>query len=388
MRNNIRKKTQKEIKQGVQKDIRRVRRVTKGQVSREEIGTVPVGLRSIGVYYPEMVITSEEIAGLSGIPETVIREKFGIESKRKAGPEDTVSEMCTKSARNCIKGIIEPEAIDLLIYHGSEYRDYYVYNCSAQIQYKLGAVNAKTFELHNLCSSGPLALQLARSLMLVHSEIKNVLLVVGTRESDLIDYRNERARFMFNFADGAAACLLQRGYDQNEILATEMITDGSFATDVAVHAIGNVNYAKRFQLEQDFGQAEEAKAQGKNVSYYGLDVLDPISMKERLDTVSLTNFVKVIRGAAEKSGYNPYEIKFLAPIFMKRSILYHILDQFQMTPEQSFVLKNFGHVQSADAYISVYEGLKLGRIHEGDLVIMLGAGTGYSWVATALRWGK
>ncbi len=350
------------------------------------IRTVPIGIRSIGVYYPDTVITSQEIAELSGIPETVIKEKFGIEAKRKAQAEDTVSEMCVKAARDCIAGILAPQEIDLLIYHGSEFRDYYVYNCSAQIQHKLGAVNARSFEVHNLCSSGPLALQLAKSLMLVHPEIKNALLVVGTRESDLIDYRNERARFMFNFADGAAACLLQRGY-ANEILATEMITDGSFAVDVAVHSIGNVNYPNQLRLEQDFLQAEQGKAGGENVGYYGLDVLDPADMKERLDSVSLANFIKVIRGAAEKSGYNAQEIKFLAPIFMKNSILHHILSQFNMTPEQSFILNNFGHIQSADAYISVYEGLKLGRIHDGDLVVMLGAGTGYSWAATAVKWG-
>ena len=348
---------------------------------------VPIGLRNLGVYYPDTVITSAEIAKLSGIPEEVIREKFGIESKRKAQAADTVSEMCVKAARNCIEGIIKPEDIDLLIYHGSEYRDFYVYNCSAHIQYKLGAVNAKTFELHNLCSSGPLALQLAKSLMLVHPEIKNALLVVGTRESDLIDYRNERARFMFNFADGAAACLLQRGYGRNEMLETEMITDGSFASDVAVYAIGNVSFHKYSRLEQDFQRCEEAKAQGENVAYYGLDVSDPVSMKERLDAVSLANFIKVIRGAAEKSGYSAHEIKFLASIFMKTSILHHILDQFNMTPEQSFILKNFGHVQSADAYIALYEGLKLGRIRAGDLVVMLGAGTGYSWAAAAVKWG-
>ncbi|GAB6171306.1 hypothetical protein JCM15765_07840 [Paradesulfitobacterium aromaticivorans] len=173
------------------------------------------------------------------------------------------------------------------------------------------------------------------------------------RESDLIDYKNERARFMFNFADGAAACLLQRGYECNEVLETEMITDGSFATDVAVHGIGNVNYPQNFRLEQDFNEAEKAKAQGEQVFYYGLDVIDPASMKERLDAVSLENFVKVIRGAAEKSGYSAQSIQFLAPIFMKNSILHHVLSQFNMTPEQSFILKNFGHVQSADAYISL-----------------------------------
>lgn len=329
----------------------------------------PIGIRSLGVYYPEDTETSADIAEMSGIPEEVIREKFGIESKHKAEIGETVSEMCVKASMDCIKGIIEPKDIDLIIYHGSEYRDYYLYNCSADIQSKLGAVNAKTFEVHNLCSSGALSLQLAKSLIITQPELENVLLVVGTRESDLVDYKNPRVRFMFNFGDGAAACLVQRGYEKNQILETEMITDGRFAADVAVYEVGNVNYNK------------------SSIGCYALDVANPDKMKEQLDPISLPNFCKVIARAAEKSGYGKTEINFLAPIFLKKSILDLILGEFGMTDEQSFILKHFGHVQSADAYISVYEGLKLGKIKEGDLVVMLGAGTGYSWAATAVRWG-
>lgn len=345
----------------------------------------PIGIRSIGVYYPENIETSYDIAVKSGIPEEVIREKFGIESKHRAAVGETVSDMCVKAARDCIKGVIDPEDIDLVIYHGSEYRDYYLYNCSAHIQHKLGAVNAKTFEIHNLCSSGALSLQIAKSLLITQPELKNVLLVVGTRESDLIDYKNSRARFMFNFGDGAAACLIQKGYEKNQILETEMITDGRFAADVAVYGVGNVNYHRNKIVDKCFENVE-ADADG-SIGYYGLDVADPSNMKVNLDPISLPNFCRVIAGAAEKSGYSKDAINFLAPIFMKKSILNLILGEFGMNENQSFILKNFGHVQSADAYIAVREGLNLGRIKAGDLVIMLGAGTGYSWAATAVRWG-
>jgi 3-oxoacyl-[acyl-carrier-protein] synthase-3 len=345
----------------------------------------PIGIRSIGVYYPENIETSSDIANQSGIPEEVIREKFGIESKHKAAIGETVSDMCVKAALDCIEGVIKPEEIDLIIYHGSEYRDYYLYNCSAHIQHKLGAVNAKTFEVHNLCSSGALSLQLAKSLMITQPELKNVLLVVGTRESDLVDYKNTRARFMFNFGDGAAACLVQKGYEKNQILETEMITDGRFATDVAVYGVGNVNYQKNKIVDKCLQNAEAAEE--GSIGYYGLDVADPENMKVNLDPISLPNFNKVIAGAVEKSGYGKHDIKFLAPIFMKKSILNLILSEFGMTEDQSFILKNFGHVQSADAYIAIHEALKLGTIKDGDLVVMLGAGTGYSWAATAVRWG-
>lgn len=345
----------------------------------------PIGIRSIGVYYPQHIETSYDIANLSGIPEEVIRVKFGIESKHKAEIGETVSDMCVKAALDCIKGVIEPEDIDLLIYHGSEYRDYYLYNCSAHIQHKLGAVNSKTFEVHNLCSSGALSLQIAKSLIITQPELKNVLLVVGTRESDLIDYKNSRARFMFNFGDGAAACLVQRGYEKNQILETDMITDGRFAADVAVYGVGNVNYHKNKIVDKNLENVEAAG--DSSIGYYGLDVANPQNMKEQLDPISLPNFCKVIAGAVEKSGYGKTDINFLAPIFMKKSILNLILGEFGMTEEQSFILKNFGHVQSGDAYIAIHEGLKLKKIKDGDLVVMLGAGTGYSWAATAVRWG-
>ena len=349
------------------------------------IDIVPIGIRKIGVYYPERIETSFDIANLSAIPEEIIREKFGIESKHKAAEGETVSDMCVKAARESIKGMIEPEDIDLIVYHGSEYKDYYLYNCSAHIQHKLGAVKAKTFEIHNLCSSGPISLQIVKSLMITQPEYKNALLVVGTRESDLVDYNNPRARFMFNFGDGAAACLLTRGYEKNRILETEMITDGSFAADVAVYGVGNSNFHRFNSVEKDFEKAEAAKEDG--IGYIGLDVADPEAMKERLDPISHSNFCRVIECAAQKSGYTSTDINFLASIFMKNSILNCILNNFNMTEEQSFILKSFGHVQSADAYIAVYEALKLKRIKDGDLVVMLGAGTGYSWAATAVRWG-
>jgi 3-oxoacyl-[acyl-carrier-protein] synthase-3 len=348
---------------------------------------IPIGLRNIGVYYPDLVVTSKEIAEKSGIPENVIREKFGIWSIRKALPDENVSDLCVKAAKNCIQGILEPEELNLIIYHGSEFRDYNLYNCAAHIQHKLGAKNAVAFQMSILCASSPLALQVAKSMMLTQSDLKNVLLVTGSRESDLVDFRNNRARFMFNFADGAAACLLQRNYNRNELLETKIITDGSFATDVAVYGVGSVGYHTSTSIERDFLKTEEAKANGEQVGYFGLDSADPLSMKERLDAVSMANFINVISGAAEKSGYSTKDIKFLAPIFMKSSILNNILEQLNLNINQSFVLRDFGHIQSADAYISLYEGLKLDRVQEDDLVIMLGAGIGYSWAATAIKWG-
>ena len=47
----------------------------------------------------------------------------------------------------------------------------------------------------------------------------------------------------------------------------------------------------------------------------------------------------------------------------------------------------YGHCQSADCMLSIEEGLRHGRLVDGDLVVCIAAGTGYSWASTCIKWG-
>lgn len=331
-----------------------------------------IGIKNIATYVPENIQESDYISLRSGIPKDVIEKKFGILRKHKAGPDEHVSDMAIKAAKKALEGF-DPLKLDLVVYCGSEYKDYYLFNIAAKIQYDIGAMNANAFEIHSLCSAGVYSLKILKSMMLTDSKINNVLLITSSKETDLIDYTNQRARFMFNFGDGAAAALLVKGYKKNRILETHMITHGGFANDVAVYGVGSKNYYKHPVLDY----------RSRN-----LDVKNPKSMKERLDPITLDNFEKVIKISVERSGYKAEDIDFIAPIFMKRSILNIILERFNLKEEQSYILENYGHCQSADAYISLVEAEKLGRLKEGDLIVMLGAGTGYTWASTAIIWGE
>ena len=74
---------------------------------------------------------------------------------------------------------------------------------------------------------------------------QTVLLVAACRESYLLDYGNERSRFMFNFGDGAVAGLLDADANRNLVLGSHAITDGSFALQVKVPAGGSVEPPSR-----------------------------------------------------------------------------------------------------------------------------------------------
>lgn len=331
-----------------------------------------VGIKNIGLYLPETVQDYSFIAGESGIPADVILNKFGIRQRHKALEGENVSDMAIKAALEAIKDE-NPEDLDLVVYCGSEYKDYYLFNLAAKVKNEIGAINANAFEIHSLCSAGVYSLKVLKSMMLCDEDINKVLLVSSSKETDLIDFKNTKSRFMFSFGDGAAAVLLEKDLNKNIIKETHMITDGRFAESVACYGVGSVNFNNIKELEYKDRI---------------LDVKDPKKMKEMLDPISLDNFADVIQKSLEKSGYSKYDVNYIAPIFMKKSILENILERFNLDETNSFILQDYGHCQSSDAFISIVEGVKNGRLKDGDVAVLLGAGTGYTWAATTILFGE
>ena len=209
-----------------------------------------VGIENIGIYVPPGIQDSSYIAEKSGIPLEVIEQKFGIKQKHKAGPDEHVSHMAVKAALNALQDF-DPRDLDLVVYCGSEYKDYYLHNLAAKIQHEIGATSSNAFEIHSLCSAGVWSLKVVKSMMLQDPDLNKVLLVTSSKEADLIDLKNHRARFMFNFGDGAAAALLIKGINRNIILESSMITRAEFADDVAVYGVGSRNYYKYPTLNYD-----------------------------------------------------------------------------------------------------------------------------------------
>jgi 3-oxoacyl-[acyl-carrier-protein] synthase-3 len=58
-----------------------------------------------------------------------------------------------------------------------------------------------------------------------------------------------------------------------------------------------------------------------------------------------------------------------------------------LTEEQSVYLGDIGHTGEQDAMFSIREGLKNGRLKEGDLMAIVAAGIGYVWAASIVQWG-
>lgn len=333
----------------------------------------PVGIVGTGVYIPPQVITGQEIAARTGLPDFVVLEKMGIRAIHVAGPQDTITAMAATAARRALDAAgLDPLQLDAVLYHGSEYKDHIVWSAASKIQQMIGASNAFAFETYALCAGAPIAYKVARDMMCLDDRLQNVLLVSASRENDLIDLDNLRTRFMFNFGAGGGAAIFQRGLAHNVVLESAVRTDGSLADTVVLTPAAG---------EPRLMPAEMGTLHGR------LDVQHAEYMAERLGAVSLANFTGVITEAVERSGYALGDLRFLGITHMKASFFREILAAVGLTPDQAVYLDQYGHIQSVDQVLALELGLAQGKIKDGDLVVLAGAGTGYTWSATALRWG-
>jgi 3-oxoacyl-[acyl-carrier-protein] synthase-3 len=311
-------------------------------------------------------MTAAEVAEHSGIPEDVIVEKFGLRGKHVAAADEHVSDLSAGAAERLLaESGLDPKEIDVVMYYGSMWRDYAVWQAAPHIANRIGATNAFAVEYDNVSHGTPIALRVARDLLRAEPELRNVLVVAASRESYLLDYTNERSRFMFNFGDGAVAGLLAADADRNEVLGAHAITDGSYSLQVKVPGGGSV--------EPD--------------GYRYLDVADPHSMKNGLDGVSLPNFVAAARGAAERSGLTLADVAFVCALHTKRSMFVALLSALGMREDQAVYLDDTGHMSGVDSLLGLDRAVRAGRVRDGDAVLLLSAGTGYTWAATVVRWG-
>ncbi|MFO8036350.1 MAG: 3-oxoacyl-ACP synthase [Anaerolineales bacterium] len=332
-----------------------------------------LGIVSTGMYLPEKVVTSSDIAAESGIEEWVIREKFGILEKRMAGPDDQPTRMAYLAVQDCLSGCdISPEEIDLVLCTTEEWKEYINWTAGIDLAYQVGATNAWAMDIHMRCCTTISALKLAKAMVQTYPDLETILIAGGYRAGDFIDLSNQRTTFAYNIGAGAGAMLLKRDWPSNHVLGSHLMSDGSLSRHIVVPASGTLQHP-----------TDEAVEKG----LFHLDVFNIDELKGHLNKVSMENWMLCIDQALEKSGYIRSDLDFLNMILVKPSSYRDMLQRLGLSEEQGVYNNTYGHIGEQDSIINIIEGQKQGRLKDGDLMIIVAAGMGYVWGAACVRWG-
>lgn len=340
------------------------------------MGKRTVGIVGTGIYIPESIMTAKEVAeATNGVwTEEAIIGKLGFSQKPIPGSGDGTQEMGVKAAIDCLNNTgTNPLDIDVVLCMGEEWKEYPLTTSAIYIQEQIGAKNAWGIDVQNRCCTTVTAMKMARDMLMADESINTVLICGGYRNGDFVDYTDKNMSMMFNLGAGAGAILLKANYGKNQLLSSHIMSDGSMARDAGVEIGGITN---------------PIRADNLNEAYKSLRLLAPEHMKNRLNEVSMDNWMTCIDKAFEKSGVDKTRLDYLAVLHFKYSMHKLMLDQLGLDESQSIYLSEYGHIGQVDQILSLHLAQRQGKLKEGSVVAMIAAGIGYAWAANVIIWGE
>lgn len=338
---------------------------------------VNVGIVGTGIYLPKGRMSAREISDATKgtWSEQAIIDKLGI--REKVVPENTQSdgtqEMGALAALDALKNTgIDPLSIDVILSVTEEWKEYPLTTSALYIQDRIGATNAWGIDVQNRCCTTVSAMKMAKDMLIADDEIHVVMVVGGYRNGDFIDFTDKDMSMMYNLGAGGGAIILKKNHNKNLLLGSHMIGDGSLSRTAAVEIGGLCNPITLENIEE---------------SKKSLRLLDPVKMKNRLNLVSMPNWIKCVDEALRKSKLSRHDIGFLDILHIKRSGHESMLEELGLNEDQSIYLEDYGHIGQIDQILSLHLALQSGQVKDQTVVCMLAAGIGYVWAANIIRWG-
>lgn len=317
-----------------------------------------------GSYVPERVVTNADFEKIVDTSDAWIVERTGIRERRFAAENEFTSDMATAAARKAIKNAgITVEDIDMIIVTTVS-PDNIFPSTAARVQNNLGAVNAIGFDLEAACAGLIYGIEVGKRF--IATGFKNILVIGAEKLSGMMDMQDRNTCILFG--DGAGAVILQRA-NQNtgRILATELGLDGSRAEMLQVPAGGS---RLRPTYEVLDARKQYMAMRGKETFRY-----------------AVTYMVDCARKVFEKANCLVEKLTLAIPHQANLRIIQAAAERLGLRDDQVFLnVAKYGNTSSASVGIALDEAVTSGRIHRGDIVLLVAFGSGFSWGAVLLEW--
>ena len=182
-----------------------------------------VGIKGMGYYVPENVVTNFDLEKIVDTTDEWIRTRTGIEERRFASPDEATSDLSYKAALKAIEvAKIDKNQIDMIIVATCT-PDYIAQGTSCLVQNKLGLTSIPCLDVNAACSGFIYGMSMAYSL--VKSKIyKNILVVGAETLSRIIDMQDRNTCVLFG--DGAGAVIIGEVEEGYGILGLSLGAEG------------------------------------------------------------------------------------------------------------------------------------------------------------------
>jgi 3-oxoacyl-[acyl-carrier-protein] synthase III len=160
-----------------------------------------------GGYQPDKVLTNDELAAMVDTSDEWIRSRVGIESRRIAGDDETVTDMAEVAGAKALAASgLEPSEVDLVVVATCSHESP-LPNVAAVVANRLGIPAPGGYDLNAACAGFCYALGAAADSVRAGSA-RNVLVIGSEKMTSWMDWTDRSTCIIF--ADGAGAAVVGR----------------------------------------------------------------------------------------------------------------------------------------------------------------------------------
>lgn len=322
-----------------------------------------------GFYVPEKVVTNFDLEKMMDTSDAWIRERAGIIERRFVDREIGVAGLAFEAAKIALeRAHLQPKDIDFIIF-ATLSPEYQFPGSGVLLQEKLGIAPVPALDVRNQCTGFVYALSVAdqyiktgmyRRIMVVGAEIHSTGLDLTTRGRDVAVL----------FGDGAGVAIVEPSTDPDRgILSTHLHADGRFARELYAENPGGLHIPRLTHEMID------------NASIY------PIMNGRQVFKHAVVRFCDAIEECLTANGVSQEQIGLVIPHQANQRITEAVAQRFNLGMDRVFSnIHKYGNTTAASIPIALHESLTEGRIKDGDYVVLVAFGSGFTWGSALLRW--
>jgi len=336
-------------------------------------------IRGVGHNVPTQVVTNNDLAKFMDTSDEWIVERTGIRERRFVEPGTTTSDLALPAVQMaCERAGVEPRDCDMII-AATLSPDYFFPGIGTVLQSKLAMNHVPALDLRAQCSG--LIYGLATADAYIRAGMgKRILLVCSEVQSPILELSNRGRDMAVLFGDGAGALVIEAQPCLNGetpssknsvrgIIDSAMGSDGSGAQQLFLKAPGSTTKGFLTQESLDSGDIHP-KMDGRVV------------FKN-----AVTRMLEVATTVLERNGVSPGEIDLVLPHQANLRINDAVHEKLGVSQERVFNnIQKYGNTTAATIPICMSEAVEQGKLKEGNLVLTLAFGAGFTWGCNLIRW--
>jgi 3-oxoacyl-[acyl-carrier-protein] synthase III len=323
-----------------------------------------VSITGIGANAPERVMKNDELAQIVDTSDEWIVERTGIRERRVATPDEALSDLARPAAEAALEQAgLQASAVDLIVV-ATVTPDMLFPSTGAILADQLGAKDAAAYDLSAGCTGFVYAIAQAHG-MVASGLVDHALVVGGDVLSKIVDWEDRSTCVLFG--DGAGAVVLQASEGPGGLLGVDLFSDGAGCEAIIVPAGGAIRPASHETVD---ARQHTIRMLGSEVYKYATRQMGESAL-----------------AALRQAGLTVDDVDQFVFHQANLRIISSVQKQFGIPDAKTFVnIEKYGNTSAASVPMALVEAVASGRIAQGDRILMVAFGGGYTAGGAVVEW--